>query len=60
MKIIFQNLDMNIEEWKLIIYGDGAFANLPDKTSSGGGRIAFLCDGEGRSCPITWSSNNNE
>ena len=41
VKILFPKLDMNIEEWKLIIYGDGAFANLPDKTSSGGGHTVF-------------------
>ena len=47
----------DVGSWSLIVYGDGAFANLPDKVSSGGGHIIFLCDKEGKSCPITWAAN---
>ena len=41
---------------KLILFNDASFANLPDGTSSTGGRVVFL-SGEGdKCCPISWSS----
>ena len=41
---------------KLMLFNDASFANLPDGTSSTGGRVVFL-SGEGdKCCPISWSS----
>ena len=41
---------------KLLLFNDASFANLPDGTSSTGGRVVFL-SGEGdKCCPISWSS----
>lgn len=45
IKIVYPKMSSNVGRWSLILYGDGAFANLPDKISSGGGHIIFLRDG---------------
>ena len=37
---------------KIMTFGDGAHANLPDKVSSSGGHIVFLVDENGGSCPL--------
>ena len=57
VNIVFPKLICDVKEWKLVVYGDGAFANLPDKTSSSGGHILFIQDGDGNSCPVRWSVN---
>ena len=43
--------------WKIMTFGDGAHANLPDKVSSSSGHIVFLVDENGSSCPLIWASN---
>ena len=45
----------DLTKLKLVLYNDAAYANLPDGVSSTGGRISFLV-GNGRCCPISWSS----
>ena len=57
VSVTFPKLNLSIKDWKLIVYGDGAFANLPDRTLSSGGHIVFLVDSESRSCPLRWSVN---
>ena len=54
--ITFPRLEKSVENWEILCYGDGAFANLPDKVSSSGGHIIFIQDSKGNCCPITWSA----
>ena len=42
--------------WKILSFGDGACANLPNQVSSSG-HIVFLVDEHGGSCPLIWASN---
>ena len=53
-KFLFSDLG-DLTKLKLVLYNDAAYANLPDGVSSTGGRILFLL-GNGRCCPISWSS----
>ena len=53
----FPKLEGCTENWTIVTYGDGAFANLPDKVMSSGGHIILVVDEKGNSCPITWSVN---
>ena len=41
----------------LVSWSDGAFANLPDRVSSGSGYIILLVDESGACCPLVWRSN---
>ena len=43
--------------WKIMTFGDGAHANLPDKVSSSGGHIVIPVDENRGSCPLIWASN---
>ena len=47
----------DVSMWSLLVYSDGAFANLPDKISSTGGHIMFLRDGEGNVATLKWCVN---
>jgi len=39
-----------------MLFNDASFANLPDETSSTGGRVVFLFVEGDKYCPISWSS----
>ena len=45
----------NIKDFKLCVYSDASFANLPEGGSQGG-HIIFLVDDQNNSCPISWHS----
>ena len=47
----------NPEEWKLIMYSDASFANLPDTVSSCFGFIILIMGSNQRCCPISWKAN---
>ena len=47
----------HVPGWKIMTFGDGAHANLPDNVSSSGGHIVFLVDENGSSGPLIWASN---
>eukprot|EP00111_Clytia_hemisphaerica_P012072 TCONS_00035475-protein len=40
----------------LMLFNDASFANLPDRTSSTGGRVVFLFGEGDKCCPTSWSS----
>ena len=54
-KIFFPRLG-NLKKLKIFLYNDASYANLPDGTSSTGGRIVWLVGDNGNCCPISWSS----
>ena len=41
----------------VLVYGDGAFASLPDGVSSCGGKLVLVVGDDGRCAPISWGSN---
>ena len=53
-KLLFPDLG-DLPKLKLVLYNDAACANPCDGVSSTGRRISFLA-GNGRCCPISWSS----
>ena len=55
--IKFPKLVGDPSTWKIIVYSDGAFANLPDGVSSSGGHIMFLMDTLGNSAVLKWAVN---
>ena len=55
--IKFIKLVGDVSAWSIIVYSDGAFANLPDGTSSSGGYIMFLKDAVGNTAVLKWSVN---
>ena len=44
----------HVAGWKIMTFGDGAHASLPDEVSSSGDHIVFLADENGSSCPLIW------
>ena len=57
MNVVYPKLG-HVAGWKIMTFGDGAHANLPDKVSRNcGGHIVFLVDENGSSCPLIWASN---
>ena len=56
VNVVYQKVG-HVAGWKVMIFGDDAHANLPDKVSSSGGHIVFLVDENGSSCPLIWASN---
>ena len=54
-KIFFPRLG-NLKNLEILLYNDASYANLPDGTSSTGGRIVWLRGENGNCCPISWSS----
>ena len=55
--IKFPKLVGDVRSWSIVVYSDGAFANLPDGTSSSGGYIMFLEDAAGNTAVLKWSVN---
>ena len=55
--IKFPKLSGDPSTWVLLVYSDGAFANLPDGVSSSGGHIKFLMDTHGNSAVLKWAVN---
>ena len=53
-KLLFPDLG-DLTKLKLVLCNYAAYANFPDGVSSTGGRISFFV-GNGRCCPISWSS----
>ena len=53
---IFPSLG-HFQKWKLILYSDASYANLPDKTSSTLGYIIWLVGDNNRCCPLSWRAN---
>ena len=47
----------DVSSWKLVVYTDASYANLPDGVSSAGGNIIFIVGENNRCCPISWCSN---
>ena len=47
----------HVTGWKIMTFGNGAHANLPDKVSGSGGHIVFVVDENRRSCSLIWASN---
>ena len=43
--------------WRLLLFTDAAFANLPDGVSSTQAYIIFVVDDQGQCCPVDWKSN---
>ena len=43
--------------WRLVLFTDAAFANLPDGVSSTQAYIIFVVDEHGRCCVVEWRSN---
>ena len=54
--IIFPKLQ-DISGWKLLLFTDAAFGNLPDGVSSTQAYVIFLVDQRGKCCPVEWKSN---
>ena len=52
-----QILVMSAASWKLVVYTDASYENLPDGVSSAGGNIIFIVGENNRCCPISWCSN---
>ena len=53
VKIMFPKIEGNLE---IAVYSDGAFANLPDKISSGSGHVVFVTGTVGEiAAPIAWT-----
>ena len=46
----------NLSNLQLLLFNDASYANLPDGTSSTGGRVVFLYGEGDKCCPISWSS----
>ena len=47
----------DVSSWKLVVYTDASYANIPDGVSSAGGNIIFIVGENNRCCPISWCSN---
>ncbi len=45
------------QAWRLVVFSDASYANLPDGFSSCVGYVVFLVDEHNASCPITWKAN---
>ena len=54
MFVKYPNLG-NYKKWKLMVFSDSSFANLPDGSSQGG-YIVFLANEEGKVAPLSWQS----
>jgi len=46
----------DICKYKLVVYSDASYANLPDGYSSAGGFVIFLVGENGNSCPLYWEA----
>ena len=55
-QVHFPNLG-DCREWKLKVFCDASWGNLPDGASSTQGHVIFLTGKDGNSCPIAWTSN---
>ena len=44
------------KKWKLVVFTDAAFANLPDKVSSTSSYVILLVDEHYKCCPLEWRS----
>ena len=44
-------------EWKMNVFCDASWGNLPDGISSAQGHIIFLTGEEQKCCPLSWTSN---
>ena len=56
IEVIFPDL-RSFSEWRLVVFSDASFANLPDKISSCFAYIVLLVGAEGRCCPVSWKAN---
>ena len=54
-KIRFPNLG-DPKDLHIALYSDASYANLSDGVSSAEGYVVFLVGGDGRCCPLSWSS----
>lgn len=43
-------------KYKLVVYSDASYANLPDGVSSAGGFVIFLVGECGKCCPLYWEA----
>ena len=55
-EIHFPNLG-DCRDWKLNVFCDASWGNLPDGTSSAQGHVIFITGKDGKSCPLSWTSN---
>ncbi|XP_057302644.1 uncharacterized protein LOC130636814 [Hydractinia symbiolongicarpus] len=53
--LIFPNMP-KYELWKLVVFSDASYANLPDGVSSAGGSIVIVVAEDGKCFPISWCS----
>ncbi|XP_057310580.1 uncharacterized protein LOC130648545 [Hydractinia symbiolongicarpus] len=53
--LIFPNMP-KYELWKLVVFSDVSYANLPDGVSSAGGSIVIVFAEDGKCFPISWCS----
>ena len=56
IEVVFPDLE-SFSEWRLVVFSDASFANLPDKISSCFAYIVLLVGANGRCCPVSWKAN---
>ena len=56
IEVVFPDLG-SFSEWRLVVFSDASFANLPDKISSCFAYIVLLVGADGRCCPVSWKAN---
>ena len=56
LNIHFPRLGL-FNEWKIQVFGDASWGNLPDGTSSAQGHVIFLTGKDNSCCPLSWKSN---
>ena len=55
-KVVFPNLGDPVQ-WKMVVFSDAAHANICNGLGSVGAHAVFLCNCEGRCCPLSWQAN---
>ena len=53
----FSNLGINLQDWLLVGFGNAGVKSMPDKITSVGGHVKFLCDTKtNQCCVLGWKS----
>ena len=47
----------SFNEWRMDVFCDASWGNLPDSVSSAQGHVIFLTGHQQKSCPLSWTSN---
>jgi hypothetical protein len=56
-KVKYPSLNLDVSQWKIIVFTDAALHNLSDRVSSTAGRVVFLRDKHNCCCTLSWKCN---